>query len=330
MPSSNPDLKGRPSVEDPAVCPSDNKFQILDQDFQYAETLQNPLPEVVLSSPASTAYGTTPTSPVALEGVDGPNEAATENDARSSLHPGTAGSKEAVMREDVWVEPKEVPWYKAISPKKWATIVICTVGITGVVLAILGAMNKLSGVERSEITADLLSPYKTSAHQISSSSDTSSPTGGDTSSGTNITSTTPAASSKPTPTHFPSSIDKIDCADNSTFYAPVDWVGTTVNAYKTAFAQAASPAGCCAACESHRGGGCAGWLYMPGSDFTPCTKVLVSREQDDRGGVDDGTCPLGRVATTFFSSSSSQSGEDRSGRGTAGMGPCSLGGKLQQ
>lgn len=121
--------------------------------------------------------------------------------------------------------------------------------------------------------------------------------------------------------------NKIDCADNSTFLTDINWVGTAVDAYTSAFAQAASAAGCCTACQAHRGGGCAGWLYTPGSDFTPCTKIIITREQDDRGGVDDGSCPLGRVPMTFFSQDAETDGSTQS---TAGMGPCSLEGKLQQ
>ncbi|KAL2169419.1 hypothetical protein VTG60DRAFT_6048 [Thermothelomyces hinnuleus] len=292
-------------AEPPAVLPPQKKPETLGQDNQYAETLQNPFPEVMLSPAPSTAGGTAPTSPVAVNSVGNANDASMKNETRSSLHhQGTISSKEdPVMREDVWVEPKEEPWYKAISPRRWATIVICTVGITGVVLAILGAMNKLS----------------------SGSSSDASPLAGDGTSMTSTTSATPTASADPNSTHPLS--NKIDCADNSTFLTPVNWVGTTVNAYTSAFAQAASAAGCCAACQAHPGGGCAGWLYTPGSDFTPCTKIIVSREQDDRGGVNDGSCPLGRAPTTFFNQDFGSEGSTRS---TAGMGPCSLEGKLQQ
>ncbi|AEO54569.1 hypothetical protein MYCTH_2297265 [Thermothelomyces thermophilus ATCC 42464] len=146
MSSSPTDPRGRPMAEPPAVLPPENKPETLGQDHQYAETLQNPFPEVILSPASSTAVGTAPTSPVAVNSVDNANDASTENETRSSLHhQGTISSKEdPVMREDVWVDPREEPWYKAVSPRRWATIVICTVGITGVVLAILGAMNKLS------------------------------------------------------------------------------------------------------------------------------------------------------------------------------------------
>ncbi|KAL2161010.1 hypothetical protein VTH06DRAFT_8723 [Thermothelomyces fergusii] len=308
--------RGPPMAEHSAVLPPQDNPETSGQDHQYAETLQNPFPEVIPCPAASTAGGTAAASPAAVSNADDANNAAMENDTRSSLHnQGTIGSKEdRVVPEDVWVEPKEDPWYRAISPKKWATIVICTVGITGVVLAILGAMDKLSG---------------------KSSSDASSP-GEDEASITSKTTATPTAPAGPNPTADPSPTDpsqqhplssKIDCGDNSTFLAAINWVGTTVDSYTSAFAQAASAAGCCAACEGHPGGGCAGWLYTPGSDFTPCTKIIVSREQDDRGGVDDGSCPLGRVPVTFFNQDIDSDGGTRS---TAGMGPCSVEGKLQQ
>jgi hypothetical protein len=125
-----------------------NEFKESGQDYQYAETLQNPFPEVVFSSHTNTAQSTGPTSRAG--GVDGTNEAAHEPDTRSSLRPDTAGSsKEPALHEDVWVEPPEVPWYKEISRRKWIAIIICTAGITGVLLAILGAMNKFSGANRS-------------------------------------------------------------------------------------------------------------------------------------------------------------------------------------
>lgn len=138
----------RQMSEIPISAAPRDQFRKSCQDYQYAETLQNPFPEVVFSSPANTAQSTGPTSQAG--GGDGTNETAHDPDTRSSLRPDTAGSsKEPRLHEDVWVEPPELPWYKEISRRKWIAIIICTAGITGVLLAILGAMNKFSGGDRS-------------------------------------------------------------------------------------------------------------------------------------------------------------------------------------
>jgi hypothetical protein len=56
------------------------------------------------------------------------------------------GTKRPVFSEEaVYEPPAETPWYKTISRGRWIAIVICLVGTTAVVLAILGAMNRLSG-----------------------------------------------------------------------------------------------------------------------------------------------------------------------------------------
>ncbi|KAK4103358.1 hypothetical protein N658DRAFT_422111 [Parathielavia hyrcaniae] len=122
------------------------------QEYQYAETLQNPYPEVVFTGPSNPARGAASTSP-AIAGVgDRTQEASSaSHDAFSSHRPDTAGSKNTALHEDIWVEPRGAPWYKAVSPKKWAIVIVCTLGVTGVVLAILGAMNKLTP-SRSEPT----------------------------------------------------------------------------------------------------------------------------------------------------------------------------------
>ncbi|KAL2150186.1 hypothetical protein VTH82DRAFT_7862 [Thermothelomyces myriococcoides] len=306
MPPSPTGPMSSPMTEHLAVPSPEQKQEMPGQGHEYAETLKNPFPEVMLCLPVSTAEDISPISPAAVDNADNASNASMENDTHSSLHnQGTIASKnDPVMPEDVWVEPAEDPWYRAISPRRWAIIVICIVGITGVVLAILGAMNKLSHGS----SADASPPAEDGASMTNT---------------TPTTKTTSAAS--PTFTHPLN--NKIDCADNSTFLTDINWVGTAVDAYTSAFAQAASAAGCCTACQAHRGGGCAGWLYTPGSDFTPCTKIIITREQDDRGGVDDGSCPLGRVPMTFFSQDAETDGSTQS---TAGMGPCSLEGKLQQ
>ncbi|KAK4039365.1 hypothetical protein C8A01DRAFT_36660 [Parachaetomium inaequale] len=287
----------RPMSEIPTSPHPRGPFKTFGQEYQYAETLQNPFPEVIFAGPANAAHGTAPTSPVSAGGADGTNEPPTDHGTLSSHRPATTGSKEPVMHEDVWVEPAEAPWYTTISRRKWAAIIICTVGITGVMLAILGAMNKLSGTRSTPTTnpdPDSPTPSKTSADQTSSSDAPSSASSTPAAAATTLTTST--TSVRPTSTNHPS--PKVDCTNPSTFLTPIFWIGTTVGAYNGAFAQAASAQACCTSCLNQPG--CAGWLYDASSKYTPCTKVVVSRAMDDKGGGVE-TCPLGRAPTTYFS-----------------------------
>ncbi|KAH6854793.1 hypothetical protein B0I37DRAFT_39668 [Chaetomium sp. MPI-CAGE-AT-0009] len=320
MSSSTSELRGRPMSEVPASPPNGAPFKTFGQEYQYAETLQNPFPEVIFSGPENTAHTAASTSPAAIGGMDGTNEGPADHETRrSSLRLGTPGSKEPAMPENVWVEPPEAPWYKAISLRRWAAIIICTAGITGVVLAILGAMNKLSG-ERSDSTdsgPDSPTPGKTSADQTSSSD---TPSAAESTSATPTTFVTLTTPGNAKPTNEPTT--KIDCSNPSTFLTPVSWVGTTVGAYKSEFAALDGPAAsaasaCCRACEERAGGGCAGWLYNPGSQFTPCTLVVINVDQAGRDEADE-ACPRGRTGTTFFNGGLAEDGSS----GTAGMGPC--------
>lgn len=195
MSSPATDPREQPMSEIPNPASPRSPLKTYGQDYRYAETLQNPFPEVVVCSNTANTVHTAPT-PAAAVAVGG-DGATPEHDTRSSLRPDTVGSKEPVMPEDIWVEPREAPWYKTISRRKWAAIIICIVGVTGVVLAILGAMDKLSG-ERSAATTD--SP---SSADMTSSSDSSSPAGDSTSTTNTISGTSTTTTTKPTSTVSP-------------------------------------------------------------------------------------------------------------------------------
>jgi hypothetical protein len=93
-------------------------------------------------------------------------------------------------------------------------------------------------------------------------------------------------------------------------------VGTDVGTYKGDFSQATSAEACCKACAAHAAGGCAGWLYNATSLYTPCTKIVLTVEQE---GDKDERCPKGHAPVTYFSRG------DEGGRGeVAGMGPCGV------
>ncbi|EAQ89524.1 predicted protein [Chaetomium globosum CBS 148.51] len=297
MSSPAADSRGRPMSENSASSPSRATFKTFGQEYQYAETLQNPFPEVIFSGPANTATSAASTSPAAVGGIDGTNDSPADNDTRSSLRFGTPGSKEPAMHEDVWVEPAEAPWYKTISRGRWAAIIICTVGITGVVLAILGAMNKLSGErsDSSDPSPDFPTPIDMSADQASSSN-TPSPAESTSATPTTLVTSTTSGNAKPqTPP-----TTKIDCHDPSSFLTPISWIGTTVGAYKTEFA-----------------------FDRPTSRLGLLQRVPGPR----RGRADKGdakSCPRGRAATTFFLAGVAEDGSN----GTAGMGPCALEGHV--
>jgi hypothetical protein len=117
------------------------------REHEYSETLQNPLPEVVCYGPESSAQNVPAASQVG--GGDGANEGGSEHHSRSSLRPDIQRNKEPGFNDAPSIESLELPWYRTISRGRWAAIVICLVGSTAVVLAILGAMNRLSGNNRS-------------------------------------------------------------------------------------------------------------------------------------------------------------------------------------
>ncbi len=333
MESSTTDSRGQQMPEFPvpaALAAPQKSLKTFGQSYQYAETLQNPFPEVVFSGVASTS---------AVRSGDGANEAS----ADSSIRPGTAGSsKEPVLHEDVWVEPPEPPWYKEISRRSWIAIIICTVGITGVLMAILGAMNKFSGPERSDpsisFTTSLttinsintVTTMNTSPPTPSKTADKTSTDSTTTTTAATTTGTATATSSNPTSIVSPSSfpfppppadpsqppLQKIDCSAPSTFLTSITWIGTDINTYTGEFAQAGSASACCELCAAHAPG-CAGWLYNASSAFTPCTKIVITA-----GDQKDEKCPKGYAGATTFAKGD--------GEGVAGLGPCGGGVRTQE
>lgn len=167
-PIDDPQRRTAPHISSPP--PSHQAFKAYGQDYRYAETLHNPFPEAVCSGPSSIPV-VAAASDAAAVGVDAGvscdasgsaavaaaantttigslTATTTAHDSHSiSSHNDTGMGKESILVRDelVWVEPPEEPWYKNISRRRWLAIIVCTIGITGVVLAILGAMNKLSG-----------------------------------------------------------------------------------------------------------------------------------------------------------------------------------------
>ncbi|KAL1841061.1 hypothetical protein VTJ49DRAFT_7445 [Mycothermus thermophilus] len=340
MESPTHDPEKRPESHIPAPPPSRQPFKTYGQNYRYAETFHNPFPEVICVGPAS-APAAVGVDVGVSGGISGAAATAntpttTEYDTHSTSfdQDGTSPvSKEAAVREEaVWVELPETPWYKAISKRRWLVIIVCTVGITGVVLAILGAMNKLSGESANDVTA------------ITAGNETSSST---MPSAISATSSGVSSSTRPISSSTPSTVPLIDCSSPETFLTSVTWVGTDVAKYKGEFAQASSPEACCRSCLGHPGqsnsgrqnnprddsnnqdvaSGCAGWLYNATSTFTPCTKIAVlSPGKNARDNKDeDGTCPRGYADVTYFTVLDEDASKDaKKYAGVGGMGPCAL------
>ncbi|KAL2016974.1 hypothetical protein VTK56DRAFT_2808 [Thermocarpiscus australiensis] len=268
----------------PTSAPSSRQeaFKMFGQGYQYAETLQNPLPEMVVS------HARTSQTNIGVSQFDSGSSSIEGNGQHDAPFPhrsDTVGSKESAMREAVWVEPPEEPWYRKISNLGWLIIAVTVLGIAGVVLAILGAMGIFS---HGHSGSDVQVPSPTA--KIST---TASPSA-----------TSTSAFARPT-----GAGTRISCTDPSTFINDTLWIGTEVGSYTGQFSQAKSPGSCCDLCFG-RAPGCAGWLYNASSTFTPCTMIVVSA---DKPRPDD-KCPKGYAPTTFFAL-----GED----GVAGLGPCS-------
>lgn len=164
-------MSGMSATGMPLASPSgpSQPFKNFGQDYQFAETWDNPPPELVVNS----------AQPFAGEGVS-QADGAQENGHNEE------SSRESYRKEAaVWVPPPEAPWYKKITFMQWAVSSICTVGITAVILAILGAMGKL-GPQPSvlpTVTASpssvltITSPPDVSTTTTSSSAILSTPTG---------------------------------------------------------------------------------------------------------------------------------------------------------
>ncbi|KAK4233446.1 hypothetical protein C8A03DRAFT_19490 [Achaetomium macrosporum] len=281
---------------------------------EYTETQQNPPPQVVCFGPESSAQNVLATS--RFGGGDGANEGAFEHDTRSSLRPDIEGNKEPGFNDIPDIEPPELPWYRTISRGRWVAIVICLVGSTAVVLAILGAMNRLSGNNRSATpTADDSETGTQLIAEVTSTSSDSSHSADETATAINTASTSTSTTTSANPT------STIDCTNSSTFITPVTWIGTDLT-YTSHFSQDSDPESCCNSCLSHDPG-CAGWLYNGTTEFTPCTKIVLNGKQRNGDGDRDETCPQGYTGKTFFSM-----GNDGSGS-VAGLGPCSRMIKIQ-
>ncbi|KAJ4302511.1 hypothetical protein N0V88_002660 [Collariella sp. IMI 366227] len=229
MSSQSPfaDPRGRSVSGTPSSGTSNREVSELSgQDQGYAENWHNPLPEIVFTTPTTTTIATPP-----LAGADGATEGTSPIDTISSHHPDTVGTKESAMHEDVWVEPKETPWYRRISKLAWIIIAMTIVGVLAVLLAILGAMGILTG--ESNHVRRYIRHGDWHFRQL------------------NI-------NQLPKP--------QIDCHLPSTFLTSITWIGTSVGAYRGQFAQASSASACCSTCLSgSSAAGCAGWLYNASS-----------------------------------------------------------------
>ncbi|KAK3935618.1 hypothetical protein QBC46DRAFT_422013 [Diplogelasinospora grovesii] len=242
------------------------------QDYRFAETYDNPAPELVVG--------------------DGQGVQAAQGDGPRQDSGGDTGenSKEVIFRNVDWdgttpKDPKK-PWYKRLSTNWWAIIVVSIVGVAGVILAVLGALNML------------VNP----SHSSSSPTATSSSSGSSTPSAT-ISS---AGSSLPKPTGGPSV-----CSNTSSFVQGASWMGIAgTNNWHVHFDQSTSDQACCTACYT-KNPGCNGWMYNSTSPYTPCAMIVGS----DSSPNADSTCPVGYAPSTTFALGGDQ---------VAGVGPCSL------
>ncbi|KAK3896891.1 hypothetical protein C8A05DRAFT_39561, partial [Staphylotrichum tortipilum] len=117
MSSPITDSRERAMAENPVSAPppaaSNETLKPFGQGYQYAETLQNPFPEVIFTGVPN------PVHPGAGGGgsvVDGDHTTTTTTTtAGSTPRPGTAGSTKGMsaFRESVWVEPADPPWLGA-------------------------------------------------------------------------------------------------------------------------------------------------------------------------------------------------------------------------
>ncbi|KAK3336372.1 hypothetical protein B0T19DRAFT_37080 [Cercophora scortea] len=240
------DPKARPVSGQPSTLFNSHQnrgaFKEYGQDYQFAETWENPPPELVV--------GDHDTRPVlgALQG-DGSQEANAEHCEPSQSFGGS--SKGSVFRGSaVWVPPSEEKWYKKIPKMWWMIGIISVIGTTGVILAILGAMGVLGG-------------HTTSYASASNSGTTGSFTG-----------SASSTSSRPSPTQL---THPVSCSNTSSYFTTIDWVGVS-GGYHDTYDHADSAEDCCNVCFA-KDPGCAAWLYNATSPYTPCTQILIDAEQ---------------------------------------------------
>ncbi|KAK3330687.1 hypothetical protein B0H66DRAFT_528031 [Apodospora peruviana] len=271
-------------------------FKAYGQDYQFAETWNNPPPELVVDNGQSSA---------AAESTQADGTQEHSQSEAISKTPGGIWSKDAA----VWVPPPEEPWYKRIPKMWWIIGGVILVGITVVVLAILGAMNLLTSHTSVSLTPVPHAPDSFSSGKLiqSSTSDVSAaaaPSSSGLSSSASGTSTTTSAHSNPT------TVIK-NCSDSSSLIKDVLWMGLNI-LYDSNFdgAGARTSEQCCKSCFASARG-CAGWFYNSSNIYTPCTQVLV---RSDQAGADS-KCPKGYADSTLYT---------LGGGGVAGIGPCSL------
>jgi len=257
------------------------------QDYQFAETWSNPPPEFVVGSgspPAATA-----TAGASGLGGDGADEANT-----TTTNPDGSMKERDSNQEAVWTPPED-PWYRRFANMKWMIIGITTLGITAVILAILGAMGILTGQSSSSSAGDSSPSSTTSSSSILSMSQTT----------TFSTSTTAG----PRPTGIAN-----ECSNNSKFKSDILMVqGTSPTDTGMDFpAGRESAEECCSACYQTEN--CIGWLHNPDTQYTPCTIIFLKVKKTGQSG---GMCPLGKSLTVFTGGA----------KMSAGVGPCSNGEK---
>ncbi|KAK4187236.1 hypothetical protein QBC35DRAFT_237636 [Podospora australis] len=292
-------LSGLPASLTPPPPMAQKEYKAYRQEYQYAETWDNPPPEMVVVNDGrqSRIFGATvaaPSSPTPTQNHEGTNsETMTDHTNRaSSTHhlPYRVDSKEFEMREDVWVEPRGTPWYRKITKLQWLIFCVTLLGVLAVLLAILGAMGVLTGSYGSDSSPDAAANSTSSSSSATASSSTTSTT----------------SSGVPTPTN----IIRTDCKDASTFFEDIMWAGTGSPGTKNEFSSLTSAEACCNDCFGSEN--CAGWVFDDGSPFTPCTKIIITEGRLDK----DATCPAGKVPSTSFSKGTGS-------KQMAGLGPCS-------
>ncbi|KAK0730302.1 hypothetical protein B0H67DRAFT_27640 [Lasiosphaeris hirsuta] len=269
-----------------------NYYKKFGQEYQFAETWSNPLPEIVVSSVQTPAPTTAATA--AIAGASQSDGAQDDNIDSETLPHRTSSSKESTggLHEAVWVPPPEKPWYKRIPKMWWMIAGISVIGVVAVLLAILGAMGMLGN--------HTMPDGSNSSSNATSSTTTSAPS---------TTSTRPASTNLPA-----------GCTDSSAFIKNATWIGLTdTSTYTGLFDRADSAEACCNKCfdltaAKGTGNGCAGWLYNGSSVYTPCTKIMITR----KGAKTDDKCGNGYADETTIQTGSG------SGETVAGMGPCSL------
>ncbi|KAL0475478.1 hypothetical protein QR685DRAFT_550068 [Neurospora intermedia] len=286
----NAELSDQPNVEvrPDMTSQQSQTFKSYGQDYQFAETWANPPPEFVVS----TGVTNNDQNPGLLEEAH-PNSGGNGGAANLASIGGSFRTKESQHTADeqpevIWVPPSDKPWYKKIAKLWWMIGGISTLGIIAVILAILGALGMLDSHHNN-------TPPESTASATSSIEPSSLSTG---------TSTLPAAS--PTSTN-----PAKQCTDTSAFIEHLAWMGTEVGGYEATYDAASSGKECCNRCFNGDPG-CAGWMYDGANKFTPCTKVMVTKDEGDPNKQ----CPKGKAAATFFSQNPDK-------KVVGGIGPCS-------